>query len=95
MQKARTLCGGPVFNQETCMSKSPRSTPEEGRPNLKRRTLFAGASTVGALAAAATLLPRVAPEEATAAVESKPAPTKGGGYSLSDHVKQYYQTTRI
>ncbi|WP_439586685.1 formate dehydrogenase [Hydrogenophaga sp.] len=77
------------------MSKSPRSTPEEGRPNLKRRTLFAGASTVGALAAAATLLPRVAPEEATAAVESKPAPTKGGGYSLSDHVKQYYQTTRI
>lgn len=77
------------------MSKSPRSTPEEGRPNLKRRTLFAGASTVGVLAAAATLLPRVAPEEATAAAEPKPAPTKGGGYSLSDHVKQYYQTTRI
>jgi hypothetical protein len=77
------------------MNKSPRSTPEEGRPNLKRRTLFAGASTVGALAAAATLLPRVAPEEAATVAEPKPAPTKGGGYSLSDHVKQYYQTTRI
>jgi len=77
------------------MNKSPRSTPEEGRPNLKRRTLFAGASTVGALAAAATLLPRVAPEEAVPVAEPKPAPTKGGGYSLSDHVKQYYQTTRI
>lgn len=76
------------------MNKSPRSTPEEGRPSLNRRTLFAGASTVGALAAAATLLPRVAPEETTA-VEPRPAPTKGGGYSLSDHVKQYYQTTRI
>lgn len=78
------------------MNKSPRSTPEEGRPDLKRRTLFAGASTVGALAAAATLLPRVAPEASTpAAAEPKPAPTRGGGYSLSDHVKQYYQTTRI
>ncbi len=77
------------------MNKSPRSMPEEGRPNLKRRTLFAGASTVGALAAAATLLPRVAPEEAATVAEPKPAPTKGGGYSLSDHVKQYYQTTRI
>lgn len=76
------------------MNKSPRTTPEEGGPNLKRRTLFAGASTVGALAAAATLLPRVAPEE-VAAVEPKAAPTKGGGYSLSDHVKQYYQTTRL
>ncbi|MGV3727300.1 formate dehydrogenase [Hydrogenophaga sp.] len=76
------------------MNKSPRNPSEESRPSLKRRTLFAGASTVGALAAAATLIPRVAPEE-TAAVEPKPAPTKGGGYSLSDHVKQYYQTTRI
>ncbi|MDP3812151.1 formate dehydrogenase [Hydrogenophaga sp.] len=76
------------------MNKSPRSTPEEGRPSLNRRTLFAGASTVGALAAAATLIPRVSPEE-TAAVEPRPAPTKGGGYSLSEHVKQYYQTTRI
>ena len=76
------------------MNKSPRSKPEEGRPSLNRRTLFAGASTVGALAAAATLIPRGAPEEA-AAVEPRPAPTRGGGYSLSDHVKQYYQTTRI
>ncbi|MDR7094567.1 formate dehydrogenase [Hydrogenophaga laconesensis] len=76
------------------MNKSPRNQPDEGRTGLNRRTLFAGASTVGALAAAATLIPRVAPEE-VAAVESKVAPTKGGGYSLSDHVKQYYQTTRL
>ena len=51
------------------MNKSPRSTPEEGRPSLNRRTLFAGASTVGALAAAATLLPRVGPEDAAAVAE--------------------------
>ena len=76
------------------MNKSPRNTLEEGRTGLNRRTLFAGASTVGALAAAVAVLPRVATEE-VAAVEPKPAPTKGGGYSLSDHVKQYYQTTRL
>ncbi|WP_066266261.1 hypothetical protein [Hydrogenophaga palleronii] len=77
------------------MNKSPRNTSEEARPSLKRRTLFAGASTVGALAAAATLLPRVLPEEATAAAPKPAAPANGGGYSLSEHVKRYYQTTRI
>jgi hypothetical protein len=27
--------------------------------------------------------------------EPKPAPEKGGGYSLSEHVKRYYKTTRV
>lgn len=76
------------------MKKSPRTPDEEGRKGLNRRTLFAGASTVGALAAAATLIPG-APADDTAAAEPRPAPARGGGYSLSDHVKQYYQTTRI
>ena len=76
------------------MTKPSRPTAVEERSGLNRRTLFAGASTVGALAAAAALIPRT-PVEDTAAVQAKPAPTKGGGYSLSDHVKQYYQTTRI
>lgn len=76
------------------MTKPSRSSTGVERSGLNRRTLFAGASTVGALAAAAALIPR-APVEETAAVQAKPMPTKGGGYSLSDHVKQYYQTTRI
>jgi hypothetical protein len=25
----------------------------------------------------------------------KPAPEKGGGYSLSEHVKRYYKTTLV
>ena len=75
------------------MTKSPRPDGE-GTSRLSRRTLFAGATTVGALAAAATVLPRVT-EEAAPAAEAKPSPTKGGGYSLTAHVKQYYQTTRI
>jgi len=75
------------------MSKSQRPDGRNGRDGLNRRTLFAGASTVGALAAVATVLPRAAsePEAGT----QRPAPTRGGGYSLSEHVKHYYQTTRI
>ncbi len=61
---------------------------------LSRRTLFAGASAVGAVAAVASLLPTTQPAEQTAQ-ELKPAPEKGGGYQLTEHVKQYYQTTRL
>lgn len=66
----------------------------ESRGRLSRRTLFAGAGTAGALAAAASLLPGTqgAPEPEAVA---RPAPERGGGYTLSDHVKQYYKTTRI
>lgn len=61
---------------------------------LNRRSLFAGAGTVGAVAAAATLLPSAPQADAQAAPELA-KPERGGGYSLSAHVKQYYQTTRI
>lgn len=74
--------------------RKPTPDTSEGRTGLNRRSLFAGATTVGALAAAATLIPRAAVVEPTA-VAPKPAPEKGGGYSLSDHVKQYYKTTLI
>ena len=72
------------------MSKPPR--PNE-KPSLSRRTLFAGVGTAGAVAAAASLVPAVQPQ--AVAPEAKPAPTRGGGYSLTDHVKQYYKTTLI
>ncbi|GAB3503538.1 hypothetical protein GCM10027399_32900 [Curvibacter fontanus] len=61
---------------------------------LSRRTLFAGAGTAGAVAAVAGLMSAPKPA-AQAAPELKPAPAKGGGYQLTDHVKQYYQTTRL
>jgi hypothetical protein len=72
------------------MSKPPR----QEQPSLRRRSLFAGAGVVGAAAAATALMPSVQPE-APVAQEPKPAPTRGGGYSLSDHVQHYYKTTRI
>lgn len=61
---------------------------------LSRRTLFAGAGTATALAAAAAVLPR-AVQEADSQPEQKAAPARGGGYQLTEHVKRYYQTTRI
>jgi len=67
----------------------------EAPKKLSRRTLFAGASTVGAMAAVATVLPRVTATAEVAAVVPKVMPERGGGYSLSEHVKRYYGTTRV
>lgn len=65
----------------------------QAKAKLSRRTLFAGAGTASALAAVATVLPRVVEPEAPSP-ELKPAPERGGGYQLTDHVRQYYKTTR-
>ena len=69
------------------------------QPNrkLSRRTLFAGVGTVGAVAATATLLPHMVEQqpESLAQPQPQPAPDKGGGYQLSEHVKRYYKTTLI
>lgn len=62
---------------------------------LSRRTLFAGASTAGALAVVATALPSLNTMAPTAVAAVQPKPEKGGGYTLSAHVKQYYKTTLV
>lgn len=63
------------------------------QPQASRRGFFLSASVAGAALASATLLKTEVPLVATEV--PKPAPEKGGGYSLSDHVKQYYKTTRV
>lgn len=69
--------------------------PDPAQPrSLSRRSLFAGAGTLGAVAAAATLLPS-APELEAQVAPALPKPERGGGYTLTEHVKQYYKTTRI
>jgi hypothetical protein len=67
----------------------------QSQNKLSRRTLFGAAATTGAVAAVASLLPSQ-PTDAQAVTE-KPhePPTRGGGYQLSEHVKHYYQTTRL
>jgi hypothetical protein len=69
------------------------SQPES---KLSRRTLFAGAATVGAAAAAVTLLPTAGTDLAKAAAPAlKPPPERGGGYQLTERVKQYYRSTLV
>ena len=67
---------------------------QDSQPKPSRRGFFFGAAATGAVAAVAVALPGVHVPD-VALQEPKPAPEKGGGYSLSDHVKRYYQTTRI
>jgi hypothetical protein len=64
------------------------------KSKLSRRTLFAGAGTAGAIAAAASLLPGAVPEN-TSETQANPAPEKGGGYQLTEHVKRYYKSALI
>lgn len=83
------------------MSKSvapphaPSPAAAAGASPVSRRRLFAGAGTAGALAAAASLLPAQPEAVAEAAAGPRAAPEKGGGYQLSDHVKQYYRTAKV
>lgn len=62
---------------------------------ISRRKALAGAGTAGALAAAAAVLP-IGPRSAEPVVAAKqPEPDANGGYQLTEHVKRYYQTTRV
>ena len=61
---------------------------------LSRRRWFAGAGTVGAVAAVAAVLPATGliPKDVVSSDPAKPEPS---GYRLSAHVQRYYQTTRL
>lgn len=66
------------------------------KSKLSRRHVVAGAGTVGALAAAAVVLPgaREAEPAATAAGPRAEA-GEAAGYRLTAHVQRYYQTTKV
>ena len=59
-----------------------------------RRAFFSSAATVGVTAAVVTALPRLTPESVQSQ-DLPPAPENGGGYTLSEHVKRYYQTACV
>ena len=65
-----------------------------GLPKPSRRGFFLGAAATGVAAAVVVSIPG-APVLEAAAQLAKPSPEKGGGYSLTEHVKMYYKTTRI
>jgi hypothetical protein len=66
---------------------------QNNQPKASRRGFFLTASVAGAAVASASLLKTQTSE--VVAELPKPAPEKGGGYSLSAHVKQYYKTTLV
>jgi hypothetical protein len=70
-----------TFHFPECSMTSKSST-------LSRRSLFSGAATVGAVAAATAVLPGVVQQAAPLAT-ALPKPSRGGGYTLSEHVQQY------
>lgn len=72
----------------------PKSQPPRA-PSVSRRSLFAGAATVGAVAAAASLVPTAPSPVAAGPTQPAEPPSRGGGYSLTDHVRQYYKTTLV
>ena len=72
---------------------SEKSSPTVNAAPLSRRTLFAGASAVGAVAVAATALPLLKP--VAPAVSAALPKAADGGYQLTEHVARYYQTARV
>lgn len=62
---------------------------------VSRRTVFAGAGAVGALAAVVAVAPRVEPAIAQAPVASADQGTEDGRYQVTAHVSRYYQTARV
>jgi hypothetical protein len=62
---------------------------------LSRRSVFAGAGTLGALAAAATVLPGVTKPDTAPAPGKPTAEPPQTGYRLTEHIERYYRTTRV
>ncbi|HMS25789.1 MAG TPA: formate dehydrogenase [Burkholderiaceae bacterium] len=72
------------------MLKNPANTNEK----TSRRGFFLTAGTASAAVAGVVALK--APNEPEAITEIlKPVPPKGGGYQLTEHVKQYYKTAMV
>ncbi|TDM09801.1 MAG: formate dehydrogenase [Ideonella sp. MAG2] len=62
---------------------------------LSRRTVFAGAGAVGALAAAVAVLPKASPPAEAEPVAAAAQPDDAEGYRLTAHIQRYYQTARV
>lgn len=66
---------------------------QDSQPKSSRRGFFLTASAAGAAVAATSLLKEAAPVPEID--KARPAPLRGGGYTVSEHVKRYYKTTLV
>lgn len=67
----------------------------ESQTKPSRRGFMLGAAAAGAATAAVVALPTQPAGQPPAAGTEPPKPERGGGYRLSEHVKQYYKTTLV
>jgi hypothetical protein len=67
----------------------------ESQTKPSRRGFMLGAAVAGAATAAVVVLPKTEGSESPVTQGNPPPPERGGGYRLSEHVKQYYKTTLI
>lgn len=67
----------------------------DSKPKPSRRGFMLGAAVAGAATAAVVALPKVEDQGEPTAEKNPAPPANGGGYRLTEHVKQYYKTTLI
>jgi hypothetical protein len=68
----------------------------QSKQTVQRRTALAGVGALGAVAAAAVLLPGQQPVPAQAAAATTPGDgSTDSGYRLTEHIKRYYASARI
>ncbi|TWO72192.1 twin-arginine translocation signal domain-containing protein [Caenimonas sedimenti] len=70
-------------------------TGNPGPAKASRRGFMIGAAVAGATTATVVGITATPSESETAAAATQPPPERGGGYRLSEHVKQYYKTTLV
>ena len=75
------------FNPAAAVTDTPSSTP------MKRRGLLIGAGAAGAAVIATQVMPGAAGPVDSAVAAA--AITTSGGYQLTAHVQQYYDTARV
>lgn len=67
----------------------------ESQTKPSRRGFMLGAAVAGAAATAVATLSKVQTAAELPAPETVKPPERGGGYRASEHVEQYYRTTRV
>jgi hypothetical protein len=67
----------------------------ESQSRPSRRGFMLGAAVAGAATAAVVTLPKTQTPDEPVAESLPPAPERGGGYRLTEHVKRYYKTTLV
>lgn len=75
------------------MSKSQAATAGQAKPS--RRGFMIGAAVAGAATATVVGITQTPAAGDAASADTPPPPERGGGYRLSEHVKQYYKTTLV